>query len=75
MELGHGMLLPFRQEAGRLYVAFVLWPREPRWTEPERSVPAEHATGIRERIARASSRDMRIGGHLPWKIVVEAGAP
>jgi hypothetical protein len=71
MERRRAMRLSYREEAGKLYVAFVKWPDEPRWTEPDAPIAADHADKIRERIGGAKSTDMRVGAHVPWKLVVE----
>jgi hypothetical protein len=71
MELGRGLLLRYEEKLGQLYVAYVQWPTSLRWTEPAGPIPTDHAARIRERLARASAHDLRIGGHLPWKLVIE----
>jgi hypothetical protein len=74
MELGRGLMLRYREEPGRLYVAFVQWPRAARWTEPDEAVAVDHAARIRDRLAGATPRDVRLGANLPWKLVVEPEA-
>jgi hypothetical protein len=71
MELGHTLCLRYREVAGRLYVAFVTWPDDPRWTQPDAPIALVHADRIFERIRSTKASDMRIGAHLPWQLVVE----
>ncbi len=71
MERRRTMRLRYREEAGSLYVAFVTWPAAPRWAEPDAPMALDDANRVRERINRAKASDMRLGAHLPWKLVVE----
>jgi hypothetical protein len=71
MELGRALTLRYRERPGQLYVAFVQWPQVLRWTEPDAPIAADHAGRIRQRLADASKNDLRLGAHLPWKLVIE----
>jgi hypothetical protein len=73
MERRRALRLRYREEAGKLYVAFVKWPDAPRWTEPDAPIASDHAGRIRERLDGATSKDMRFGANVPWKLVVETG--
>ncbi len=75
MELGRALRLPFRRAAGESYVALVTWPDMLRWSEPDAPVVPGYAARILLRIRGAKASDMRVGGHLPWKLVVADRAP
>lgn len=68
MERRRSLRLSFRRRD--LYVAVVAWPAQPRWTEPDAPVTPEEEVVVCRRLLAATSRDMRIGKHLPWRIVV-----
>jgi hypothetical protein len=68
MELGRSMRLKFSRQDS--YVAAIDWPAAPRWCEPDAPVDPEEARRIRQRLGDARSSDMRIGAHLPWRLVL-----
>jgi hypothetical protein len=68
LELGRTMRVRYRQPES--YVAVVDWPAEPRWCEPGGAITSDESERIQRRLQSARSSDMRIGYHLPWRIVV-----
>jgi hypothetical protein len=68
LEVGRTMRVRYSQPEP--YVAVVDWPAEPRWCEPGGAITSKEGTRIQRRLRSAKSSDMRIGYHLPWRVVV-----